>query len=76
MCLAVPGRIIALEGTSATVDFGGVQRAADVSLIDNPSVGDFVLVHVGFAIKKVDEHVAKETYRLLADVFEGTGGGA
>ena len=53
MCLALQGRIVELSGSSAVVDFGGVSRVVDVSLLDSCKVGDVVLVHVGFAIQKV-----------------------
>ncbi len=66
MCLAVPGRIVQLRGTKAVVDFGGVKREADISLLPEVRLGEYVLVHVGFAIQRVDEARARETYRLLA----------
>ncbi len=65
MCLAIPGKIVSLDGVKAVVDYGGVTRVVDVSLIDNPRVGLFVLVHAGFAIQVVDESVAREAYALL-----------
>lgn len=67
MCLAIPGRIIAIEGENATVDYGGIKKNANVSLIDC-SIGDFVIVHVGFAIQKVDEDKARDTYNLLSEL--------
>jgi len=67
MCLAIPGKILKIEGENASVDYGGIIKGANVSLID-AKVGEWVLVHVGFAIQKVDEEVAHETYRLLSDV--------
>lgn len=68
MCLAVPGQIKNISGKNAEVDFGGVTRNANISFIDEVKVGDFVLVHVGFAIEKVDETKARELYSLL---YEG-----
>jgi len=70
MCLAIPGKIIDLKNTTAKVDFNGIKRNADISLVENVSEGDYVLVHVGFAIQKVDKEVAQESYRLLADLEE------
>ncbi|MEK7576299.1 MAG: HypC/HybG/HupF family hydrogenase formation chaperone [Patescibacteria group bacterium] len=67
MCLAVPGKIIEVDGKKAVVDFGGIRRRVDTSFIENPVVGEYVIVHVGFAIQKVEEIVARETYRLLDD---------
>lgn len=67
MCLAVPGKIIEVDGIKAVVDFGGIKRRVDTSFIEHLAVGEYVIVHVGFAIQKVEEIVAKETYRLLDD---------
>jgi len=68
MCLAIPGKIIELQDTTAKVDFNGIKRKADTSLVKDVSEGDYVLVHVGFAIQKVDEEVAQESYRLLSEL--------
>ena len=69
MCLAIPGKITELkEGKQATVDFGGVKRAVDTTFIEDPAVGEWVLIHVGCAIQKVEEDAAKETYRLLYEM--------
>ena len=68
MCLAIPGQIIEINEKKATVNFGGIKRTVDLSLIDSVDINDYVLVHVGFAIQKVEEEVARETYRLLAEV--------
>lgn len=67
MCLAIPGKIISINGTRATVDFQALKREADISLIDNPKVGEYVLVHVGFAIQKVDKKTAEQAYHILED---------
>jgi hydrogenase expression/formation protein HypC len=72
MCLAVPGRVVEILGEEnlrmARVDFGGVVRQA--SLVYTPEVapGDFVLVHAGFALQRVDEEEAQETLRLLGEL--------
>ena len=70
MCLAVPALIKAIDGTSAQVELGGVERA--VSLIFTPDAreGDYVLVHTGFAISVVDEEEAQATLRLFQELFE------
>lgn len=73
MCLAIPGKILKIEGENASVDYGGIRKGANVSLID-AKVGEWVLVHVGFAIQKVDEDVAHEAYRLLSEVELKEGG--
>jgi hydrogenase expression/formation protein HypC len=63
MCLAVPGKIVSMEGIIAVVDFGGVQRETNVSLVE-AKPGDYVIVHAGFAIQIVDEEDALETIKL------------
>ncbi|HUL38699.1 MAG TPA: HypC/HybG/HupF family hydrogenase formation chaperone [Methanomassiliicoccales archaeon] len=68
MCLAVPGRIISINGHNAMIDFGGVQREANVTLIE-PKVGDYVVVHAGFAIQVVDEEEARETIKLWEELM-------
>lgn len=69
MCLAIPVRIISVNGTSAEVDANGVKRAADVRFIDNPKAGDYVLLHAGFAIEKIDREQAAETLALLKNIY-------
>lgn len=66
MCLAIPGKIVAIEGETAVIDYEGIQKKANISMIDC-EVGDYVLVHVGFAIQKVDEESARESFSLLAE---------
>jgi hydrogenase expression/formation protein HypC len=68
MCLAVPGRITEIEDTTAQVDFGGVTREASLVLVPDAAIGDFVLVHAGFAIEKLDESEAEETLRLFREL--------
>ncbi len=68
MCLAVPGKIVSITGTTALVDFGGVQRETNISLVD-AKPGDYVIVHAGFAIQIVDEEEAKETLKLWEELL-------
>lgn len=68
MCLAIPGQITEIEGVKAKVDFGGLTRNVDCSFVEDVHKGDWVIVHVGFAIQQVEEVVARETYRLLARI--------
>jgi len=64
MCLAVPARVLNKEGDSATVDFGdGTTREVNVALVD-VDIGEYVIIHAGFAIEVMDEIEAKETLRL------------
>jgi len=69
MCLAVPGKIIETEEIDGIrlgrVQFGGVTRQACLDFVPEAQIGDFVLVHVGFAISRVDAEEAERTYRLL-----------
>ena len=68
MCLAIPGRIVAITGTTAKVDFGGVTRDAELTLVPDAAAGDYVLVHAGFAIQVLSEEEAQETLRLFAEL--------
>ncbi|HUU42301.1 MAG TPA: HypC/HybG/HupF family hydrogenase formation chaperone [Planctomycetota bacterium] len=69
MCLAVPAKIVALEGTRATVEVPGNRFDADVSMVD-VKLGDYVLVHAGFAIERYDPEVAAELLQLWEDVAD------
>jgi hydrogenase expression/formation protein HypC len=73
MCLAVPGRIVTIDGADATVDFGGVTRDADLTLLPESKVGDYVLVHAGFAIQLIDEGEALETLELFRELARAIG---
>ncbi|QSR34538.1 hydrogenase assembly protein HupF [Marinobacterium iners] len=66
MCLAVPVEVVALTGPGrALADMGGVRREIDVSLLDDLEVGDFVILHVGFALQKLDRVEAERTLAML-----------
>jgi len=67
MCLGIPGKVLSIKGEMAEVDFGGVRRMVSLLLCPEIKVGDYVLVHVGFAITKLEEEEAKETLRLLEE---------
>ena len=67
MCLAIPSKITRIENEMATIDVDGVQRSASLMLLEDATVGDYVIVHAGFAIKKLDEVSAMETIRLLRE---------
>lgn len=68
MCLAVPGKIISIDGKMAEVDYGGVTRETNVSMVD-VKVGDYVIIHAGFAIQTIDEDEAKETIKLWQELL-------
>jgi len=65
MCLAVPAKIIKIENDIGTVDLDGVTRPVSLLLLEQAKVGDFVLVHAGFAIHKIDESRARESLEML-----------
>ena len=69
MCLAVPGQVVSVEGNQGNVDFGGVLRKVNVSLVD-AQVGEWVVVHAGFAIEKMDEEEARETLKLWGEMLD------
>lgn len=75
MCLAVPAKIVKLEDTLATLDMDGNTTQADVSLVPEVEVGDYVIVHAGLAIQKYDEQEALETLQLLRDLAKSHEGG-
>ncbi|KXA99749.1 hydrogenase [candidate division MSBL1 archaeon SCGC-AAA261O19] len=70
MCLAVPGEIIDVTGNHATVDFGGAQREVRIDLLESVQKGDFVLVHVGYAIQLIDREEAEEMLKAWREVSE------
>jgi len=67
MCWSIPGKIVSIEGKTAKVEISGVQKNIGLDLIDSASVGEYVLVHAGYAIQKVDEEKANFTI----DFFKG-----
>lgn len=69
--MAIPGKILEIEGVEALVDFGGVRRKANVSLVD-ATPGAYVIVHAGFAIQLLDEREAKESLKLWGEVLGGS----
>ena len=70
MCLGVPMQVISISGTDAVAEIDGVQRAASLMLLDGEvNVGDYVIVHAGFAISLLDESEALETLRLMREAF-------
>ena len=71
MCLGIPGRILAREEEQlARVDFGGVRRTVSIAFTPEARVGDWVLVHVGFALATIDEDEAQATLRLLGEAID------
>ena len=70
MCLGVPMKIVSKDGDSIVAEVDGVQKEANVMLLgEEVVVGDYVIVHAGFAISRLDEEYAEETIRLMREVF-------
>ena len=70
MCLAVPARVIEINEGTGFVELAGVVREVSFMLLPDTQVGDYVLLHAGYALQKVDEADAEETIRLLAEIAE------
>jgi hydrogenase expression/formation protein HypC len=68
MCLSIPAKIISIEGSMAEVSAGGAIFSAGLHMIENPLVGDYILLHAGFAIQKISEKEAEETLRLFEEI--------
>jgi hydrogenase expression/formation protein HypC len=72
MCLGAPGKVVEIEGTTALVDFFGVRRRVALDIVDDEvTVGDFVLVHVGFAIRRIHPDDLEETLAFFAEMAQG-----
>jgi hydrogenase expression/formation protein HypC len=75
MCLAVPGRVISIRDSdtiirTGTVDFGGVRKEVNLSFVPEADIGDYVLVHVGFALNTIDEGEANRVFQYLDEIGE------
>jgi hydrogenase expression/formation protein HypC len=68
MCLAIPGKVVSIDDKIAEVDFGGVNRKVNLSMVE-VEVGDWVIVHAGFAIQTMDEEEALETLKLWEELL-------
>ncbi len=77
MCLAIPGKVVEIDRSTSPVmgkvDFSGVRKAVCLEWIPDLKVGDYVIVHVGFAISRLDEAEALETLRLIRQIEESPG---
>ena len=71
MCLGVPGKVVEINGNTATVDFWGVRRQVLLDVVDEPvAVGDYILNHVGFAIRRIPESEIGETLALFEELLK------
>jgi len=74
MCLGVPGRVVEVDGLIATVDFWGVRRQVHLELVDEPvKAGDYILNHVGFAIRRIPEEDVAGTLALYEELLKDAG---
>ncbi len=74
MCLGVPGKVVAIDGMNATVDFFGVRKELRLDIVDEPvAVGDYVLNHVGFAIRRIPPEEVQETLALFDQILDVSG---
>ncbi len=67
MCLSVPAQVIKIEGENADVSVGGTIMNANLSMVDDVNVGDYILLHTGFALQKIDAEEAAETLRTFSE---------
>jgi len=72
MCLAIPGKVVSIERSNGQrigrIEFGGIVRQASLDFVPEAEVGNYVMVHVGFAISLVDAEEAERTYQLLEEI--------
>ncbi|MBW1818141.1 MAG: HypC/HybG/HupF family hydrogenase formation chaperone [Deltaproteobacteria bacterium] len=68
MCLAIPAKLIKIENGMGTIDMAGTRRDVSLLLIEEPKIGDYVIVHAGFAIHKIDEAEAMKTLKVLREM--------
>jgi len=70
MCLAIPGKILEINGNQALVDFDGIQQKIVIALIQNPEIGKYVIVHAGYAIEQINEEEAMEAIEQWKEIAE------
>lgn len=73
MCLAIPARIIDIDGVMATAEVGGVCKGISLALVDDIAVNDYVIVHLGYALNRLDPIAAEETLELFRQVAQTAG---
>jgi hydrogenase expression/formation protein HypC len=70
MCLAIPGKILQINGDSALIDFDGIKQNVIIALIQNPKIGKYVIVHAGYAIEQINEEEALEAIEQWKEIAE------
>ena len=68
MCLSIPARVVKIKGDQADVSVGGAIFKAGLQMVENIKIGDYILLHTGFAIRKIDEEEALETLKILQEM--------
>jgi len=70
MCLAIPAKVIKIEGSTATVELSEITTQADISLLEEVRVGDYLIIHTGMAIEVMNEEEAQETLKILRELAQ------
>lgn len=70
MCLALPCKVVAIDGDNCTIDVSGMKKGISLALLDDVVIGDYVIVHVGYALTKLDPEEAEKTLALFAEMGE------
>ena len=70
MCLAIPGKIVSIDGNTALVNFDGIEQEVIIALVLNPEVGKYVIIHAGYAIEQMDEKDAMEAIEQWKEIAE------
>jgi hydrogenase expression/formation protein HypC len=73
MCYAIPAKVTEIDGETAKVDYGGIFKTINISLVDSLSIGDYVLIHAGFAIEKLDLNHAKDALQIIEKEMQDIG---
>ena len=68
MCLSIPAKVISIDGDMAKVSMGGTEYNASLQMVEDVKVGDYILLHTGFAIQKIDEEEAQEIFKLFGEL--------
>jgi hydrogenase expression/formation protein HypC len=71
MCLAVPMKVVSIEGAAGTVELGGVRQPVNFTLLPDVRPGEYVIVHAGFALERLDEEEARRTIELIKELDAG-----
>lgn len=73
MCYAIPAKILEMNGDMAKVDYGGILKEVNISLVDDLEVGDYILIHAGFGMEKLDKEAAKDSLEIIRNYAKAGG---